>query len=211
MDKEERLIVPGTAGLIEVEAGESVDVIDWQGQQVADLVAYSSANVEGEWLSPAHTRSSLGRLKLRSSDLLLTNFRRPILKLVRDDVGGHDMTYALCDAERYLLGYGIVDHPNCREALFRALLPYSVPVHRIPDPINLFQNTAIDADGIIETRIPMSRAGDTVSLMAVMDTLVGVAACPQDQSPCNGWAPTPIVLRSPRRSPLDPFDQGPCL
>jgi uncharacterized protein YcgI (DUF1989 family) len=197
MAEEERLIRPGTACSLELRAGESADIIDVRGHQVADLVAFSLADVDGEWLSPTHTRSSLGRLELRRSDPLLTNFRRMILKLVRDDVGVHDITFASCDRERYLLGYGIDDHPNCREALSRVLLPYGVPIHRIPDPVNLFQNSTVHADGAIETLVPTSRAGDLVSLMATMDTLLAVAACPQDLSPCNGWEPTPIALRGP--------------
>lgn len=197
MAEEERIIMPGTACSLELDAGQSVDIIDVKGQQVADLVAFSLTNVDREWLSPTHTRSSLGRLKLRRLDPLLTNFRRMILKLVHDDVGVHDMTFASCDRQRYLLGYGIAEHPNCREALSRVLLPYGIPVHRIPDPINLFQNSTVDADGVIETIAPTSRAGDRLSLVATMNTLLAVAACPQDQSPCNGWAPTPIALRAP--------------
>lgn len=197
VDTTERVVQPGQACAIEMEAGQSIDIVDVQGKQVADLVAFSLADMESERLSPTHTRSSLGRLKLKAADTLLTNFRRPILELVHDDVGVHDMAFAMCDPERYLLDYGLADHPSCREAMSRVLAPYKVVTHRIPDPVNVFQNSTIDIDGIIETKEPMSRAGDRASFVALMDALVVVSACPQDQNPCNGWAPTPIALHGP--------------
>lgn len=197
VDTAERLVHPGLACPVEVAAGQSIDIVDVEGKQVADLVAFSLADMERERLSPTHTRSSLGRLKLRPSDTLLTSFRRPILRLTHDDVGVHDMTFAMCDTERYLLDYGLADHPSCREAMSKVLELYDIPVQRIPDPVNAFQNSTIDSDGVIETKEPMSRAGDKVTFLALMDALVVVSACPQDQNPCNGWAPTPIALRSP--------------
>lgn len=199
----EQLIQPGTAGLVRLASGEVIDIVDVEGKQVADLVAISMSDPETEWLSPTHTRSSLGRLKLQIGDTLLTNHRRPILRLAHDDVGVHDMSFAMCDRERYRLDFGVADHPNCRDAMTAVLTPHKIPEHRIPDPINVFQNSTIGVDGVIDSNESLSRAGDKVSLMALMDTLVVVSACPQDQTPINGWAPTPVIVRSSPTAKVD--------
>lgn len=93
-ESRERFMAPGEARLVKLNAGQNLDIIDVKGKQVADLVVFPSANLDAEWLSATHTRSSLGRLNLLSGDELRTNLRRSILRLVRDDVGVHDM---LCD------------------------------------------------------------------------------------------------------------------
>lgn len=187
------LIAPGKAHALRIDAGRTLDITDVEGRQVADMVAFT-ADPDVEWLSPTHTRSSLGRFRLRQGDTLLTNVRRPILQLSHDDVGVHDMAFAMCDAERYRDDFGLADHANCRDAMAEALVPYGIPVHRIPDPVNVFQNSEISPDGSIETLEPRSRAGDRASFTALVDVLVVVTACPQDQNPCNGWSPSPIQI-----------------
>ena len=190
----DHVIEPGHAHAVRLAAGQVLTIVDVAGSQVADMVAFSAADSETEWLSPTHTRSALGRLRRRSGDTLLTNERRPILRLTRDDVGVHDMAFAMCDSARYRIDFGIADHANCRDAMTAALAPHGIPAHRIPDPVNVFQNSAIATDGSIETKEPESRAGDGVSFTATTDALVVVSACPQDQNPCNGWHPSQIAV-----------------
>lgn len=188
-------ILPGEAGLVTLDTGQCLDIVDVDGKQVADLVAFSAARPEMEWLSPTHTRSSLGRVRLQRGDMLVTNLRLPILTLVHDDVGVHDMSSAMCDHERYRLDYGLPDHPSCRQAMAAVLSSFGISAHRIPDPVNVFQNTTIRPDGVIETNEPMSRTGDRVSFLALTDSVLVVSACPQDQTPCNAWNPSPIAIR----------------
>lgn len=189
-----QVIEPGYAYATRVASGQQVTITDVDGKQVADMVAFVSTNAEHEWLSPTHTRSSLGRWKLQRGDELLTNLRRPILRFAHDDVGVHDMAFAMCDAVRYEKDYGLAEHPNCRDAMTVALVEHDIPAHRIPDPVNVFQNSSIATDGSIRTEEPRSRAGDQVTFTALDDLLIVVSACPQDQNPCNGWSPSPIRL-----------------
>ena len=190
----EHVIQPGNAHAVPLATGETLTITDVAGKQVADLVALTAADTDTEWLSPTHTRSTLGRFRLRRGDVLLTNRRRPILRLDRDDVGVHDMAFAMCDSARYRLSFGLDDHANCHDAMTSVLAPHGVAAHRIPDPVNVFQNSRIGTDGSIETEEPESRAGDSVAFTALTDALVVVSACPQDQNPCNGWAPSPVAV-----------------
>src|ERR1700683_4378761 len=57
----ETLIPGGHGAAFAARAGELVEIIDLEGQQVADLVAFAERN-RTEWLSTTHTRSALLRL-----------------------------------------------------------------------------------------------------------------------------------------------------
>lgn len=190
-----QVIEPGSARAMRVASGQQLTITDLEGKQVADMVAFVGADAEHEWLSPTHTRSSLGRWKLQRGDELLTSLRRPILRFAHDDVGVHDMAFAMCDAVRYEKDYGLADHPNCHDAMAATLVEHDIPAHRIPDPVNVFQNSHIATDGSIRTDEPRSSAGDHVTFTALDDLLIVVSACPQDQNPCNGWAPSPVAVQ----------------
>jgi uncharacterized protein len=195
-DRAEREItIPGGHGTaLEVRAGQLVEIVDAEGEQVADFIALAARN-RTEWLSATHTRSALGRLSLLVGDRLQSNWRRDMFELVRDDVGVHDMIIAMCDERRYRLDYGVEGHRSCRTNLTEALQPWGIGEWAIPDPVNIFQNTPISADRSAANQVPESRPGDTVVLRTLMDAIIGVSACPQDLNPCNGFRPSPILVR----------------
>ncbi|MGH7611744.1 MAG: DUF1989 domain-containing protein [Candidatus Dormibacteria bacterium] len=191
----EEVVVPArSARALVLRSGQRLEIVDVEGEQVADLVAFPPDG-DGEWLSPSHTRGGLQSLRLRVDGLLLSNRRRPLLRVVEDQVGVHDLLFAMCDEARYRLDYGIPDHPNCRDNLAQALLPWGVRAYQLPDPVNVFQNSPVGEDGAISQAPPRSRPGDRLVLEALTDLVVGVSACAQDQNPCNGWNPTAILLR----------------
>ena len=63
LDLEPReILVPGGHGTAFVaRAGQLVEIVDVEGQQVADFVAFAERN-RTEWLSTTHTRSAILRL-----------------------------------------------------------------------------------------------------------------------------------------------------
>ncbi len=187
--------VPAREGrALAVAAGRLVTVVDLEGQQVADLVAFTEGDLT-EWLSTTHTRSMLGRMRIAVGDTLASNRRRPMFEVVADDVGVHDLLIAMCDQQRYQLDFGLTDHANCRDNMVAALAPWRVAAWQVPDPLNVFQNSPIAPDLSTQTLEPLSVAGSRLVLRAVRDLVVAVSACPQDRNPCNGWRPTPILLR----------------
>lgn len=190
----ELLIPARTAVALTLSEGAQLEIVDVEGRQVADLVAFCRSDVS-EWLSPSHSRGGLQSLRLHVDGQLLSNRRRPLLRVALDDVGVHDLLFAMCDDARYRNDYGIEGHPNCRDNLTAALKPWGLASWQIPDPVNVFQNSPVGADGRISSAEPESRAGDRLILEALADLVVGVSACPQDQNPCNGWHPSPILLR----------------
>jgi uncharacterized protein len=191
--RNEILVPGGQARATRVEIGQLVEIINVQGKQVCDLIAF---NVEdfAEHLSPSHTRSMLGRVTLGMGDCLYTNTRAAIFEIEKDMVGSHDTLIAACDYRRYELDYGLPGHRNCRANFAEALEPYGIGYLQVPDPINLFQNTPVGTDGSLGMEVSAARAGDRVVLRASMDALIAVSACPQDQNPINNWEVTDIRL-----------------
>src|SRR5436305_13755766 len=64
------ILIPGGHGAaFAARAGQLVEIIDLEGQQVADLVAFAARNRTG-WLSTPHTRSALLRLTAVVADRL---------------------------------------------------------------------------------------------------------------------------------------------
>jgi uncharacterized protein YcgI (DUF1989 family) len=185
---------PGRAFAAEVKAGELVQIMDVSGQQVADFVAFGLAD-RSEALSVGATRAAGGTMMLQQGMTLLSNRRNKMLELVEDTVGRHDMLFAACDPQRYQDDFGLADHPNCREALSEALTPFGVGYDQIPDPVNLFMNVSIKQRGELEVREPLSERNDYVIFQALMDCVIAVSACPQDQNATNGAKPTDVLVR----------------
>jgi uncharacterized protein len=192
----QQISVPGGHGsAFEVKEGQLLEVVDVEGQQVADFVAFAAKN-RTEWLSTTHTRSALLRLGLRVGDQLESNWRNPMFEIVSDDVGYHDVITSMCDARRYRLDYGVTDHRSCRTNFTEALRPWGICEWEIPDPFNFFQNAPINPDGSFGNELPPGKAGDKLVLRVLMDCVAAVSACPQDLNPCNGFHPSPIVIRT---------------
>jgi uncharacterized protein YcgI (DUF1989 family) len=190
---EEILVPGGFARALPLRAGQFLEIVNEQGEQVCDFVAFNARDFT-EYLSTTHTRSMLGRLTLRVGDLLRTVQRNPIFELVEDTVGVHDLLFAACDPRRYELDYGVTGHRSCRTNFVEVLAPYGVTYARVPDPINWFQSTPVRPDGTLDLEVSPARPGDRVVLRALMDVVAAASACPQDLNPVNGWRVTDIRL-----------------
>ena len=190
----EIFIAGGHGSAFPVRAGQFLEIIDVEGQQVADMVAFAAMD-RREWLSTSHTRSATLRLNLLVGDELESNWRRPMFRIVRDDVGSHDVITQMCDERRYRIDYGVEGHRSCRTNFTEAYAPWGISEWEIPDPFNIFQNAPIHPDRSFGNQTPPSKAGDAIVFEVLMDSIVGVSACPQDLNPCNGFKPTPILAR----------------
>jgi uncharacterized protein YcgI (DUF1989 family) len=189
------IFIPGGHGsAFPVSQGQFLEIVDVEGQQVADVVAFAQQD-RREWLSTTHTRSATLRLSLEVGDRLESNWRRPMFKILHDDVKSHDVITSMCDERRYVLDYGVEGHRSCRTNFTEAYGPWGISEWEIPDPFNIFQNAPIHPDRSFGNEIPPGKAGDRIVFEVLMDCIVGISACPQDLNPCNGFNPTPILAR----------------
>ena len=192
---EEVLVPAGHARAFRVPKGALLEIVDVEGQQVADFISINEKD-RTEWMSATHTRSSTLHLNLKVGDRIQTNWRHDIYEVITDDVGMHDLITSMCDARRYKLDYGVENHRSCRSNFLEALQPWKYQEWEIPDVINVFQNAPILPDRTFGNDIPLSKPGDKLVLRALIDGVVGaISACPQDLNPCNGFHPSPILAR----------------
>ena len=194
----EVFIPAASGGAFEAKSGEFITVIDVEGQQIGDFVVLNSAD-HAESLSTAITRTILASIYVREGDKLYTNLRRPIIEIIEDKVGCHDILMAACDSIRYEQ-VGLIGHRNCLDNLCGALKKYGVQRSQVPEPFNIFENTPVDAGGKITIQAPLSKSGDRIVLRALMDLIGAVSACAQDQNAANGYKLTPlrVVISSSR-------------
>jgi len=184
--------IPARRGRVQrLAKGQSIKIINTHGSQVVDTWCFSAEDPR-EFMSMEHMRPTLGRLWPRQGDGLHSNRRRPILTLVEDtSPGRHDTLIAACDDYRYgLLGCKVY-HDNCTDNLRAAMRHVGVEAPEVPQPLNLWMNIPVAADGATTWGEPLSKPGDYVVLRAELDCIVVMSACPQDILPINGKACQP--------------------
>ncbi len=90
-------MIPACSGKrIEVKQGQTITVIDVDGGQVVDFFAEITGN-EGEFLSPGVTIDCNESLRLKVGDTVYTNLYHPMMKVIADDVGEHEIYAQLPD------------------------------------------------------------------------------------------------------------------
>jgi uncharacterized protein YcgI (DUF1989 family) len=189
---EHYFIKPQTGVAFTVRKNRIVRVIDVEGQQVSDLVCFARQDPE-EYLSSGRTLDYNEKLFLSTGDILYSNRSNPLLSIIHDPVGKHDFLFAPCSSEMFRRVYGITEpHPNCLDNLFFSLKPYGIKKSQIPTAFNIFMNVGVTAEGKIDVRTPLSKAGDFIELQAEMDLIMGVTACAAGK--CNNFRCKPIEV-----------------
>ncbi|CAM3019468.1 urea carboxylase-associated family protein [Paenibacillus sediminis] len=184
--------IPAMQGLgFRLAKGQVVRVTDVEGEQVADFAAYR-ADDTSERLDPSVTLDALRAIKVKPMDIIYSNKYRPLLTVMADTVGKHDFINSACRPEMYELLYNKQHHASCYHNLNTALAPFGIPAPDQHYSLNLFMNTVIHPSGQISIERPLSKPGDYIELRAEMDLIVGISACPCEESACNGYKCTPI-------------------
>ena len=183
--------IPACSGKrIDVRQGQTITIVDIDGGQVVDFFAEVTGKAE-EFLSTGVTIDCNESLWLNIGDTIYTNLYRPMMKVIEDDVGEHDLLHPCCRPEMYDFFYHNGEgHPNCFDNINGALDEY----RPIITPVNLFMYTKVNVDGSISVEAPKSKAGDRIVLRALMDITLGVAACSVSESKCNSGKCSPVKV-----------------
>lgn len=187
-------IPPRSGAAFRLKAGQTLTVIDPQGRQVADLLAYNLEDVR-EVISSGRTFDYAETIRLTTGHLLYSNRSRPMLTIVEDSVGRHDFLLTPCSYDTFHHFYpDLPPHRGCFGNLAEALAPFGVTEDIIPVAFNCFMNVPVDGQtGKLEVLPPTSVAGDRIVLRATMDLAIGLTACSAPAS--NGGSFKPIHYR----------------
>jgi hypothetical protein len=174
-----------------MEAGQLLTVIDPEGEQVGDLLAFNRHDI-GEVISSGRTFDYASRIYLTTGDPLYSNRSQIMLRIEQDTVGRHDFLLTPCSKEMFRILYGdATPHRGCFGNLAAALEPHGVAPDAIPTAFNCFMNVPVDgATGTFQVLPPLSRAGDRIAFRAEMDLIIGLTACSAGQS--NNFTYKPI-------------------
>lgn len=186
-----RRIPPRSGTAFILEAGQYLRVIDPEGEQVSDMVAFAAPDLR-EYLSSGRTLDYAARMLLTTGDRLYSNRSRVMMEIVADDVGRHDFTLTPCSKDTFRIIYGDDDPSGgCQENLERALKPWGIAPDQIPIAFNCFMHVTCEgAQGEIKVLPPLSRPGSSIIFRAKMDLLIGLTSCSAGQS--NNFAYKPI-------------------
>lgn len=189
-----RRVDPRSGVAFELLAGRTLTVIDPEGSQVGDLLAFSTADVR-EIISNGRTFDYEETIALTTGNRLWSNRSNPMLRIVEDTVGRHDFLLTPCSEATFRHFYP--DHPvhrGCFGNLAEALAPWGIAEDDIPTAFNVFMNVPIDGEsGKIEVMPPTSKPGDLIRITAEMDCVIGLTACSAYAS--NGGSFKPIDYR----------------
>ena len=185
-------IAPRSGVAFTMEAGQRLAVIDPEGGQVADLLAFAKSDI-GEVLSAGRTIDYASRIYLTTGDPLYSNRSNVMLDIVEDEVGRHDFLLTPCSKEMFRILYGDTEpHRGCFGNLAAALEPYGVTPDMIPTAFNCFMNVPVDGEtGVVRVLPPLSKAGDRIVFEARMNLIIGLTACSAPLS--NGGSFKPIA------------------
>jgi len=188
-----------TASAYRVEAGDYIQIIDVEGRQCSDFLAFDAAALEKgseNGLDATTTHSLMGTAApgpgLHSKYFDQT--QKPLVEVVQDTVGRHD-TFMLACSAKYYEDMGYPGHSNCTDNFNRCLEPYGIVPRKGWPAINFFYNTFVDDSDAIGLDEPWSRPGDYVLLRALTDLVCASSSCADDIDPANGWLPTDIHVR----------------
>ncbi|MGE6631958.1 DUF1989 domain-containing protein [Bacillus sp. NPDC077027] len=190
----EFVILPKAGQGFRLAKGQCIKIVDVEGQQVADVMAYHEKDFS-ERFDQGATMDSLFSAKVKKGDKLYSNLYKPMFTVIEDTVECHDLYMPACRPEMYQLLYGRrhleVMH-NCYDNLHMAFESFEIPKADMYYPFNAFMNTVIDQHGKLSVETPLSLPGDYIRLRAEMDMIVAVSACPADIGKCNGTSCTSI-------------------
>lgn len=184
-------IPPRSGVAVELKRGERLCVIDPEGGQVSDMLAYARSDI-GEVISNGRTFDYEETIALTEGNLLWSNRSNAMLKIVEDTVGRHDFLLTPCSEDTFKHFYPEKPvHRGCFGNLAEALMPYGIQPDAIPVAFNIFMNVPVNGrSGRFSVEPPTSKAGDHIVFEAQMDLIVGLTACSAYAS--NGGAFKPI-------------------
>src|SRR6266576_6037415 len=175
-------LAPQSGTAFELNEGDVLRVIDREGEQVADLTAFNRTDIN-EWLSSGRTIDYANTIYLTTNHVLYSNRSRPMFTITEDEVGRHDFLLTPCSRETFQIIYkDQADHPSCFGNLSQHLASFGISADSIPTTFNIFMNVEIDPAGQLAILPPRSNAGNTITLRAEIDLIVGLTACSAEMS-----------------------------
>lgn len=181
-----------------VKAGQTIRILDLEGNQAADTLFYSAAD-PSERYSAVDTIREQGNVYLTAGTELLSTQGNVLLTITADTCGRHDTIGGACSTESNTIRYALEKKcmHACRDSWMLAINErpeFGLSKADITHNINFFMNVPVTPEGGLSFEDGISGAGKYVEMKAAMDVIVLISNCPQLNNPCNAYNPTPIEV-----------------
>ena len=184
-----------------IKKGETLRIIDSDGQQAVDALLYNAADPT-ERYSAQDTLRVQGAAYIVLGTQLISNMGRVMARITADTCGRHATSAGCCSCESNAVRFGEATRYQhaCRENFILELSKHGLTKRDIVANLNFFMEVPIEPSGDFTVLDGISAPGNHVDVTADMDVLFVISNCPQINNPCNGFNPTPIrveVLGTP--------------
>lgn len=181
-----------------VKRGQTLRILDLEGNQAADTLFYSAAD-PSERYSAVDTIREQGNVYLTAGTKLMSTLGNELLEIVADTCGRHDTLGGACATESNTVRYALEKKcmHACRDSYLLAVAQnerFGLTKRDITHNINFFMNVPVTLEGGLTFADGISAPGKYVELKAAMDVIVLISNCPQLNNPCNAYNPTPIEV-----------------
>jgi urea carboxylase-associated protein 1 len=193
-----RVVGAGDYWMHTIRKGETLRILDLEGNQAADTLFYS-ANDPADRYSAVDTIREQGNVYLTAGTKLVSTEGNVLLEIVADTCGRHDTLGGACATESNTVRYALEKKcmHACRDSYLLAVAEndhYGMNKRDITHNINFFMNVPVTPEGGLTFADGISDAGKYVELRAEMDVICLISNCPQLNNPCNAYNPTPIEV-----------------
>ena len=178
----------GEPWLTEIQAGQTLRILDLEGNQAVDVIFYHRHDV-AEHYSAAETLLAQGAVYLSTGSVLRSNDGRPMLTIMADTCGRHDTLGGACAAESNTVRYALQKKfmHSCRDNYLLAIAQSDAGLSKrdlVPN-INFFMNVPVTPEGGLSFEDGVSAPGKYVELRAEMDLWMLVSNCPSSTTPAT--------------------------
>ena len=179
-----------------VRKGQTIRIIDSEGQQAIDTLFYKADDFS-ERYSGQDTLRVNGNAYVGLGTKIVSSEGNVMLTVIADSCGRHDTSAGACSCESNTVRFG---HDTkyllaCRDNFLLEVTKHGMSKRDIVANINFFMNVPVESNGQMTIVDGLSSPGDHVELLANMDVLCVISNCPQINNPCNGFNPTPIQVQ----------------
>jgi urea carboxylase-associated protein 1 len=193
-----RVIRAGDYWIHRLKRGQSLRIVDLEGNQAADTLFFDADDVADRY-SAVDTIREQGNVYLSCGSRLLSQSGRVLAEIVADTVGRHDTLGGACATESNTVRYDLEKRTMhaCRDSWLLALAEHDdlgLGKRDLSHNINFFMNVPVTPDGGLTFADGLSGPGQYVELRAATDIIVLISNCPQLNNPCNAYNPTPLEV-----------------
>jgi urea carboxylase-associated protein 1 len=193
-----KIVLAGDYWLEVVKAGQTIRLLDVEGNQAADTLFYFAAD-PSERYSAVDTIREQGNVFLGLGTKLISTDGNVMLTIVADTVGRHDTLGGACATESNTVRYDLEKRTMhaCRDSWMLAVAErpeFGLTKRDITHNINFFMNVPVTAEGGLDFADGLSAPGKYVELRAEMDVIFLISNCPQLNNPCNAYNPTSVEV-----------------